>query len=180
MGGYFEKETVVTEEAERAEDSDGVDNNEILDASDETETDENEVVNNVDNNLIFVSAETFERFASVFAFFLGMMVNWGSLNLLGFMIGLNYNYFVKQSSYVRIKEELQTIIPTFTLGVLLVHLSVIYFCVSVFIGYMVKSKNLAIPDKDFFKKHNVVVDVKNYRSVFYEILGIVGDNLKKE
>ena len=133
-----------------------------------------------DDNFIFISEETFEKFASTIAFFLGLMINWGSLNLLGFMIGLNYNYFLTSQSYIKIRQEIQTIIPTFTLGVLLVHLSLIYFFISVFIGYVIRSKNFKLPDREFFRQQNIIVNVKNYGSVFHEILGIVGDDLKKE
>jgi hypothetical protein len=199
MGGYLEREpaggntNVNKEENENTEDvfESSVNSNEHDDNHEHNENEsqvsneaseealDSEVDSEIDN-LIFISGETFEKFASTIAFFLGLMINWGSLNLLGFMIGLNYNYFLSSRSYVKIRQEIQTIIPTFTLGVLLVHLSLIYFFISVFVGYIVKSKKIRLPDRDFFRKQNIIVDVKNYSSVFHEILGIVGNDLKKE
>lgn len=190
MGGFLEREESTNEENENIDDvfDSSVNNNDNSDNNSEHNENDSQVsniasdseVDSEDDNLIFISGETFERFASTIAFFLGLMINWGSLNLLGFMIGLNYNYFLSSKSYIKIKQEIQTIIPTFTLGVLIVHLSVIYFFISVFIGYVIKSKNFKIPDKEFFRKQNIIVDVKNYGSVFHEILGIVGDDSKKE
>tara|TARA_B100000989_G_C19529302_1_gene468740 strand:+ start:1560 stop:2144 length:585 start_codon:yes stop_codon:yes gene_type:complete len=193
MGGYLERESDKnnTNNRENNNDDDNVNTDDVFESSinsNEHHENESQVSNEAsesetdceDDNFIFISEETFEKFASTIAFFLGLMINWGSLNLLGFMIGLNYNYFLTSQSYIKIRQEIQTIIPTFTLGVLLVHLSLIYFFVSVFVGYVIKSKNFKLPDREFFKQQNIIVNVKNYGSVFHEILGIVGNDLKKE
>lgn len=126
-----------------------------------------------------ISAESFERFASVIGFLFGVMINWGSLNIVGFMIGLNYKYLMSSSSYNKIMNEVQTIIPAFMLGVLIVHLSLIYFTLSVFVGYAVKSKNVNFIDENFLRENSIRVNIRNYRGVFYELLGIYG-NEKKE
>ena len=128
---------------------------------------------------LIISVDTFERFASVIGFIFGLMINWGSLNIGGFMIGLNYKYILTGSSYSRIMTEVQTIIPAFMLGVLIVHLSLIYFTMSVFVGYAVKSKNINFLDENFFRKNSIEINVRNYRGAFYELLGIFG-NEKKE
>ena len=128
---------------------------------------------------LIISVEAFERFASVIGFIFGLMINWGSLNIAGFMIGLNYKYIMTGSSYTRIMSEVQTIIPAFMLGVLIVHLSLIYFTMSVFVGYAVKSKNINFLDEKFFKRNSIEINVRNYRGAFYELLGIFG-NEKKE
>tara|TARA_B100001093_G_scaffold506805_1_gene566339 strand:- start:99 stop:659 length:561 start_codon:yes stop_codon:yes gene_type:complete len=126
-----------------------------------------------------ISVESFERFASVIGFLFGLMINWGSLNIVGFMIGLNYRYLLSSGSYNKIICEVQTIIPAFMLGVLIVHLSLIYFTVSVFVGYAVKSKNINVLNENFLKKNSIEVNIRNYSGVFYELLGIYG-NEKKE
>ena len=95
------------------------------------------------------------------------------------MIGLNYRYLLSTGTYNKLITEVQTIIPAFMLGVLIVHLSLIYFTLSVFIGYAVKSKNLSVFNEDFFARNSIEVNVRNYKGVFYELLGIIG-NEKKE
>ena len=90
---------------------------------------------------MIISSDVFEKFASVFGFLFGLLINWGSLNIIGFMIGLNYRYLLSTGTYNKLITEVQTIIPAFMLGVLIVHLSLIYFTLSVFVGYAVKSKN---------------------------------------
>lgn len=128
---------------------------------------------------LIISVESFERFASVIGFLFGLMINWGSLNIVGFMIGLNYRYLMSSASYNKIICEVQTIIPAFMLGVLIVHLSLIYFTISVFVGYAVKSKNINVLNENFLKKNSIEVNIRNYSGVFYELLGIYG-NEKKE
>ena len=128
---------------------------------------------------LIISSDVFEKFASVFGFLFGLLINWGSLNIIGFMIGLNYRYLLSTGTYNKLITEVQTIIPAFMLGVLIVHLSLIYFTMSVFIGYAVKSKNLSVFNEDFFARNSIEINVRNYKGVFYELLGIIG-NEKKE
>jgi hypothetical protein len=175
MGSFFEKE----ESNNNAEVEDEVE--------DETEQDiEPDVEVNTESEPepesydIIISPETFDRFASVIGFLFGLLINWGSLNILGFMIGLNYKYLLVSASYNKILTEVQTIIPAFMLGVLIVHLSLIYFAISIFIGYIVKSKNLNFVNDDFLKRNSININVSNYRGVFYELLGIFGQDTKKE
>ena len=158
--------------------SEGEDNipesNEVFTADAETDA-----VNSENKYDLIISAESFERFASVIGFMFGVMINWGSLNIVGFMIGLNYKYLMSSASYNRILNEVQTIIPAFMLGVLIVHLSLIYFTLSVFVGYAVKSKNVNFIDENFLRENSIRINIRNYRGVFYELLGIYG-NEKKE
>ena len=91
----------------------------------------------------------------------------------------NYKYLMSSASYNKIMTEVQTIIPAFMLGVLIVHLSLIYFTISVFVGYAVKSKNINFLDEKFLRDNSIEVNIRNYRGVFYELLGIYG-NEKKE
>ena len=148
--------------------------NEVFTADAETDA-----VNSENKYDLIISAESFERFASVIGFMFGVMINWGSLNIVGFMIGLNYKYLMSSASYNRILNEVQTIIPAFMLGVLIVHLSLIYFTLSVFVGYAVKSKNVNFIDENFLRENSIRINIRNYRGVFYELLGIYG-NEKKE
>lgn len=175
MGSFLERETDSQNPEKTEPESEHEEGSGVEDESNLGETsDDNE------DNILIISEDTFDKFASTIAFFLGMLINWGSLNVLGFMIGMNYKYFAVSSSYVKIREELQSIIPTFMFGVLLVHLSVIYFCFSIFIGYIVRSKNLNMLDKQFLENNNVLINVRNYSSIFYHMLGLVNEDLKKE
>ena len=140
------------------------------------DTESEQVEESVD---FIISSDVFEKFASVFGFLFGLLINWGSLNIIGFMIGLNYRYLLATGTYNKLITEVQTIIPAFMLGVLIVHLSLIYFTLSVFVGYAVKSKNLSVFNEDFFAKKSIEINVRNYKGVFYELLGIIG-NEKKE
>ena len=189
--GFFTDETNVDEAASQTEVLEEVDvadggNGTTDDATSEHDLDDvftNEAEVNTETNKqeydLIISAESFERFASVIGFMFGVMINWGSLNIVGFMIGLNYKYLMSSASYNRILNEVQTIIPAFMLGVLIVHLSLIYFTLSVFVGYAVKSKNINVLNENFLKKNSIEVNIRNYRGVFYELLGIYG-NEKKE
>ena len=185
-------ETNVDDAASQTEVLEGSDTGEVFtqEAEDEVDTEaeaeaEAEVeVDTEDENSdpaydFIISAESFERFASVIGFLFGVMINWGSLNIVGFMIGLNYKYLMSSSSYNKIIDEVQTIIPAFMLGVLIVHLSLIYFTLSVFVGYAVKSKSVNFIDEHFLRENSIRVNIRNYRGVFYELLGIYG-NEKKE
>ena len=168
-------QTEVLEEVNVSEGEDNIpESNEVFTADAETDA-----VNSENNYDLIISAESFERFASVIGFMFGVMINWGSLNIVGFMIGLNYKYLMSSASYNRILNEVQTIIPAFMLGVLIVHLSLIYFTLSVFVGYAVKSKNVNFIDENFLKENSIRINIRNYRGVFYELLGIYG-NEKKE
>lgn len=184
--GFFDN--VDTENNEQTAENGEVDVHleEHLDNEEEDE-DEDEVEVRVDTESepeeesvdLIISSDVFEKFASVFGFLFGLLINWGSLNIIGFMIGLNYRYLLSTGTYNKLITEVQTIIPAFMLGVLIVHLSLIYFTMSVFIGYAVKSKNLSIFNEDFFARNSIEINVRNYKGVFYELLGIIG-NEKKE
>ena len=164
-------QTEVLEEVNVSEGEDNIpESNEVFTA---------DAVNSENKYDLIISAESFERFASVIGFMFGVMINWGSLNIVGFMIGLNYKYLMSSASYNKILNEIQTIIPAFMLGVLIVHLSLIYFTLSVFVGYAVKSKNVNFIDENFLKENSIRINIRNYRGVFYELLGIYG-NEKKE
>ena len=177
-------ETNVDDAASQTEVLEDSDTGEVFTREDEAEDEVDAEVDTEEDNSepeydFIISAESFERFASVIGFLFGVMINWGSLNIVGFMIGLNYKYLMSSASYNKIMNEVQTIIPAFMLGVLIVHLSLIYFTLSVFIGYAVKSKNMNFIDENFLKENSIRVNIRNYRGVFYELLGIYG-NEKKE
>jgi len=76
-----------------------------------------------------------EQFSSVVAFLLGLMINSGSINVLGFILGVNHKFFTVRESYQKIGGELQTVVPAYVLGVFLVNINLVYFLFSVMMGY---------------------------------------------
>ena len=175
--GFFDvdaNETVAETNVDDATSEIVLDNNTDVDDEVDTEND-----SNPDYDLI-ISPDTFERFASIIAFLFGIFINWGSLNAVGFMIGLNYKYLLNGSSYNKLANEVQTIIPAFMLGVLIVHLSLIYFTLSVFVGYAVKSKNLSVFDENFFRRNSVQINIRNYKGAFYELIGFLANANENE
>lgn len=185
MVGFFNSDEVTTrstedeiEEVDRHEEV--VEDEDDVEGEVEGEEEEEVEVDTEETYDLIVSPEIFDKFASIIGFAFGLMINWGSLNFLGFMIGLNYKYLLKNGSFTRIFNEIQTIIPAFMLGVLLMHLSLIYFSTSIFIGYVVRSKNLNFLDEDFLRKHSIEINVREYGGAFHELLGIFGSDSKKE
>ena len=183
MGSYLERETSNIENAENAENevhSDHEDNEVHSDHEVPEELPESVPENDSDDVDLIITSDVFEKFASIIGFMFGLMINWGSLNFLGFMIGLNYKYLTAKGSCSKLLTEVQTIIPSFMLGVLIIHMSLIYFSLSVFFGYLVKSRNYNILNEELLKRHSIVINVRNYRGAFYELLGIMGNESKKE
>ena len=76
-----------------------------------------------------------EQFSSIVAFLLGLMINSGSINILGFILGVNHKFFTVRESYKKIGNELQTVVPAYVLGVFIVNINIIYFLFSVMMGY---------------------------------------------
>ena len=76
-----------------------------------------------------VDITCFDRISSFTAFMMGLMMNWGSFNVMGFMMGMNYRFFIKRKNTSRLYLELQTVIPAFVLGVFLVNIYLPYFII---------------------------------------------------
>ena len=51
----------------------------------------------------------FDKLTSFTAFMLGMFMNWGSFNVMGFMMGMNYRFFLDKNNVSQIYLDLQTI-----------------------------------------------------------------------
>lgn len=87
----------------------------------------------------------FDKLTSFTAFMLGMFMNWGSFNVMGFMMGMNYRFFLDKNNVSQIYLELQTIFPAFVLGVFLVNIYIPYFIGSIILGYTYRSRGLHVP-----------------------------------
>ena len=74
-----------------------------------------------------------------------MFMNWGSFNVMGFMMGMNYRFFLDKNNVSQIYLDLQTIFPAFVLGVFLVNIYIPYFIGSIILGYTYRSRGLRIP-----------------------------------
>lgn len=82
----------------------------------------------------------FDRITSFTAFMMGIFMNWGSFNVMGFMMGMNYRFFLKRDNTTRFFLDLQTVFPAFILGVFLVNIHLMYFTASVVAGYTYRSQ----------------------------------------
>ena len=82
----------------------------------------------------------FDRITSFTAFMMGIFMNWGSFNVMGFMMGMNYRFFLKRDNTNRFFLDLQTVFPAFILGVFLVNIHLMYFTASVVAGYTYRSQ----------------------------------------
>ena len=111
----------------------------------EASTTEQEI-NTDESHLRDVSEITgFDKLTSFTAFILGMFMNWGSFNVMGFMMGMNYRFFLDKNNVSQIYLDLQTIFPAFVLGIFLVNIYIPYFICSIVLGYTYRSRGLRIP-----------------------------------
>ena len=103
-------------------------------------------INTDESHLRDVSEITgFDKLTSFTAFMLGMFMNWGSFNVMGFMMGMNYRFFLDKNNVSQIYLDLQTIFPAFVLGVFLVNIYIPYFIASIVLGYTYRSRGLHVP-----------------------------------
>ena len=124
----------------------------------------------------------FDRLTSFTAFLLGLFMNCGSFNIMGFMMGMNYQFFMQKSNMNRIYMDLQTVFPSFVLGVFLVNIYIPYFVCSVVMGYMYKKKQLKIPRNVINVVNKIPKDYRTFgnRNEFLRsIFGIVNENEKE-
>lgn len=93
-----------------------------------------------------VDITCFDRITSFTAFMMGLMMNWGSFNVMGFMMGMNYRFFLNRGNTSRLYLDLQTVIPAFVLGVFLVNIYLPYFIASVIAGYTYRSRGASLQE----------------------------------
>ena len=115
--------------------------------SDEVDANTNNRESNTDESHLRDASEItgFDKLTSFTAFMLGMFMNWGSFNVMGFMMGMNYRFFLDKNNVSQIYLDLQTIFPAFVLGVFLVNIYIPYFIGSIILGYTYRSRGLRIP-----------------------------------
>lgn len=91
-----------------------------------------------------VDITNFDKITSFGAFMMGIMMNWGSFNVMGFMMGMNYKFFLNRENTTRIYLDLQTVFPAFILGVFLININLMYFTASVLTGYAYRSRGTTL------------------------------------
>jgi hypothetical protein len=128
----------------------------------------------------------FDRITSFTAFMMGLMINWGSFNIMGFMMGMNYRFFIKRKNTSRLYLELQTVIPAFVLGVFLVNIYLPYFIASVVAGYTYRSRGASLQENvnSVFSKiperYRDGMRFGNRNEFLRSILGVVSETITKE
>jgi hypothetical protein len=133
-----------------------------------------------------VDITCFDRISSFTAFMMGLMMNWGSFNVMGFMMGMNYRFFIKRKNTSRLYLELQTVIPAFVLGVFLVNIYLPYFIASVVAGYTYRSRGASLQGNvnSVFSKiperYRDGMRFGNRNEFLRSILGVVSETIAKE
>jgi hypothetical protein len=133
-----------------------------------------------------VDITCFDRISSFTAFMMGLMMNWGSFNVMGFMMGMNYRFFIKRKNTSRLYLELQTVIPAFVLGVFLVNIYLPYFIASVVAGYTYRSRGVSLQGNvnSVFSKiperYRDGMRFGNRNEFLRSILGVVSETIAKE
>jgi hypothetical protein len=129
-----------------------------------------------------------EQFSSVVAFLLGLLINSGSINVLGFILGINHKFFTVRESYQKIGSELQTVVPAYVLGVFLVNINLVYFVFSVMMGYWTTHYNCNVSSaltclKRKVPSHiskNLELTLKGKTGFFYDFLRTNSFSVSKE
>lgn len=102
------------------------------------EIDNEEINDDEVTDSVFIETQVTEynvdQIINVLSFFLGVFTNWGSLNILGMMVGFNYKLLVSKKFYIDFIDSLNNAIPSFVLGVFLVNVYIPYFIVSMLLG----------------------------------------------
>lgn len=133
-----------------------------------------------------VDITCFDRITSFTAFMMGLMMNWGSFNVMGFMMGMNYRFFLNRDNTSRLYLDLQTVIPAFVLGVFLVNIYLPYFIASVIAGYTYRSRGASLQENmnSAFNKiperYRDGMRFGNRNEFLRGILGVVSETISKE
>lgn len=133
-----------------------------------------------------VDITCFDRVTSFTAFMMGIMMNWGSFNVMGFMMGMNYRFFLNRNNTSRLYLDLQTVIPAFVLGVFLVNIYIPYFIASVVAGYTYRSRGASLQENvnSVFSKiperYRDGMRFGNRNEFLRGIIGVVSENISKE
>ena len=133
-----------------------------------------------------VDITCFDRITSFTAFMMGLMLNWGSFNVMGFMMGMNYRFFLNRDNTSRLYLELQTVIPAFVLGVFLVNIYLPYFIASVIAGYTYRSRgsslqeNMNLAFNKIPERYRDGMRFGNRNEFLRGILGVVSETISKE
>jgi len=133
-----------------------------------------------------VDITCFDRVTSFTAFMMGIMMNWGSFNVMGFMMGMNYRFFLNRDNTSRLYLDLQTVIPAFVLGVFLVNIYLPYFIASVVAGYTYRSRGASLQENvnsvfsKIPKRYRDGMRFGNRNEFLRGIIGVVSESISKE
>ena len=118
-----------------------------------SESSHSEEIDEVFEDRVQVCEYNLDTLVNVLSFFVGVFTNWGSLNMLGVVIGFNYKCLVNKKFYLELLDSLNGAIPSFVLGIFIVNVCIPYFIVSLFIGLSAQ--------KYKFEIKNVYSDFRN-------------------
>ena len=152
-------------------------------STDENPENENESENE-NNNEVFKENDGYscyfrsfdDIYIGLLGFVFGLLSYYGTINLLGFLIGLHHKYFIDKTNLKIISKKFKHFLPAFMLGMILMHLNIFYFIISSVIGVMSSKYS-----EDFIKKYlrdltfeNKYIDINMLRNNFgTNLLGII-------
>jgi len=138
----------------------------------DSKTDTNDVF--IDTNYLryFVSSE--HVYLGIFGFACGLFSNYGTLNLLGFILGYYYHFFINKANFKIITNNIVNFIPSFVLGAIVMQLSLFYFGLSIALGMVLNNYKMRI-DANIIP--NMLDMLGNYRPLFERFITIVRTNV---
>ena len=140
----------------------------------DSKTDTNDVF--IDTNYLryFISSE--HIYLGIFGFACGLFSNYGTLNLIGFILGYYYHFFINKGNFKIITNNIVNFIPSFVLGVLIMQLSLFYFGLSISLGIILNNYKRRI-DSNIIP--NMLNMLGNYRPLFERFITIVRGNVHR-
>ena len=122
-----------------------------------------------------------ERFTILISFLFGLFINYGTINLLGFMLGFNHNFIMNKKNFREMSHNLMDLAPAFIIGMLLVQINMFYFAVSLLLGYGFNKYEMRLILKNYFRtslpeaiKHNSLIN-----NLSFSNLNRTGDYVSK-
>ena len=138
----------------------------------ENEKGNDDVFINTDYLCYFVSSE--HIYLGLVGFACGLFSNYGTLNLLGFILGYYYHFFINKNNFKIITNNIINFIPSFVLGVVIMQLSLFYFGLSIGFGMILNNYKMRI-DANIIP--NMLDMLGNYRPLFERFITIIRRNV---
>ena len=138
----------------------------------DTKTENNDVF--IDTNYLSYFVSSDHIYLGLVGFSCGLFSNYGTLNLLGFILGYYYHFFINKANFKIITNNIVNFIPSFVFGVLIMQLSLFYFGLSTALGMVLNNYKMRI-DTNIIP--NMLNMLGNYRPLFERFVTIIRTNV---